>query len=121
MQNLLEPRRPTEQDATLILQRTLHKEVQTIRRFPTGLANYVYDVETQEGERLVVRLARSDLGAFFEGALNWHARLKAIDVPLPKLYYSSADADENGFPVMIMERLPGQDLYFVYPTMTSEQ
>jgi Ser/Thr protein kinase RdoA (MazF antagonist) len=120
-QSLKSFRTPSEQDAKFILRRTLHKEAQTIRRFPTGLANYVYDVETQEGERLVVRLARSDLGVFFEGALHWHARLTEIGVPLPALYYSSTNPTENGFPVMIMERLPGQDLYFVYPTLTSEQ
>ncbi len=105
---------PTEQDAIRILAAALNKRVQAIRRFPTGLAHYVYDVETDAGENLVIRLARSDLGAFFEGALHWYAPLKRLDVPLPVLYFASADSAQFGFPVMIMERLPGQDLGEVY-------
>jgi aminoglycoside phosphotransferase (APT) family kinase protein len=112
---------PTEQDAIRILQDALGKRVQSIRRFPTGLAHYVYDVETDEGEKLVIRLARPDLKYFFEGALSWYEPLKCKNVPLPQLYFSSLDEAQFGFPVMIMERLPGKDLDEVYTQLSTEQ
>jgi len=112
---------PNEHAAIRILRNALGKQVQSIRRFPTGLAHYVYDVETDEGEKLVIRLARPDLKYFFEGALSWYEPLKYKNVPLPELYFSSLDDDQFDFPVMIMERLPGKDLGEVYPHLTTNQ
>lgn len=112
---------PTEHDAACILHDALGKQAQSIRRFPTGLAHYVYDVETDEGEKLVIRLARPDLKYFFEGALSWYPLLKSKNIPLPDLYFSSLDDAKLGFPVMIMERLPGKDLGEVYPYLTANQ
>ncbi len=112
---------PTEQDASTILQKTLGKTVQKIERFPTGLANYVYDVRTTDGQNLVVRLARPDLKHFFEGAIGWYDRLKGKGVPLPALHYADASGLQHGFPVMIMDRLPGEDLGDVYRQLSSDQ
>lgn len=117
-----EPRKlPTEHDAIRILRDALGKNVKSIQRFPTGLAHFVYDVETDGGEKYVVRLTRPNLKHFFAGALGWYDLLQSKDVPLPTLYYSTLDESKFGFPVMIMERLPGTDLDAVYPRLTSDQ
>ncbi len=112
---------PTQQDAIRILQAVLAKQVKSIHRFPTGLAHYVYDVETTDTEKLVIRLTRPDMDYFFRGALDWYAPLKSKNVPLPELYFATADAATFGFPVMIMERLPGTDLGEIYPSLSTGQ
>lgn len=94
-------------------------EVGSIRRFPMGLAHYVYDVQTEDGRSLVVRLARSDLGAAFASAIHWHSLLRPRGVPLPELHYAEVDEQRHGFPVMILERLRGTDLGDVYQALTA--
>lgn len=59
---------PTEQDAVQILHDALGKTVRSIQRFPTGLANYIYDVETNDGQKIVVRLGHPDNKPLFEAA-----------------------------------------------------
>lgn len=103
------------------MQDALGKHVKTIHRFTTGLAHYVYDVETDEGEKIVIRLARPDLKYFFEGALSWYEPLQRINVPLPSLYFSAVNDGKFGFPVMIMERLLGKDLDEVYTQLSTVQ
>ena len=112
---------PTEHDAVRILNDALGKTVKSISRFPTGLAHYVYDVTTDDGESFVIRLTRPDMRYFFEGALSWYEPLISRNVPLPTLYYESVDETQFGFPVMIMERLPGKDLDEVYVHLSTEQ
>ncbi|GDX62436.1 hypothetical protein LBMAG33_7460 [Candidatus Levyibacteriota bacterium] len=111
---------PTEEDAITILENALGKKTKNIRRFPNGLAHYVYDIITEDGINLVVRLARHDLKYFFQGALSWYELLKSKRIPLPKLYYSDIQ-DIQTFPTMIMERLSGEDLIDVYPKLLPEQ
>lgn len=112
---------PTEEDAQRILYDKLGKRTKSIKRFPAGLANYVYDVVTEGGKHLVVRLTRPDLKYFFEGAIYWYSKLKDKKVPLPTLYYSELDENVNGFPVVIMDRLPGKDLNEIYLSLTQKQ
>jgi aminoglycoside phosphotransferase (APT) family kinase protein len=112
---------PTKNDVRRILFATQGKQAQTIHRFPTGLANWVYDVVTTDGEPLVVRLTRPALQDSFAGALTWYEPLMARGVPLPALRYSELNETIHGFPVMILDRLPGVDLGEAYPTLTSPQ
>lgn len=56
---------PTEQAAADVVRRHLGTEPVRVARFPTGLANHVYDVVTADGENVVVRLARPGHGARF--------------------------------------------------------
>ena len=117
----VEKRIPDERDASSILSAALGKQAQLVHRFATGLANYVYDVTTVEGERVVVRLARPDLGHAMAGAVYWYDPLRERDVPLPRLRYAETEGVKHGFPVMIMDRLPGTDLGAVYPRLTTAQ
>ena len=92
-----------------------------IARFPSGLAHYVYDGRLVDDRQLVVRLTRPDSRADFAGAVYWSQTLKPLGVPLPELCYVDIDGHTDGFPVLIMERLPGTDLGAVYPLLSGAQ
>jgi len=112
---------PTEQAAADVVRRHLGTEPVRVARFPTGLANYVYDVVTTDGENVVVRLARSGHGARFAGAVYWHGRLAPRGVPLPRLLGHDAAPADAPCPFMLIERLPGRDLAFAYPDLSAAQ
>ena len=117
----MESATPTAQAAAEVVWRQLGKDVAQITRFPTGLANVVYDVLTTDGTALVVRLVRVGEGARFAGAVYWHERLAPLGVPLPRLIAHDAAPAQGDFPYMIIERLPGTDLGVVYPDLTATQ
>ncbi|MCC6791125.1 MAG: hypothetical protein IT336_05545, partial [Thermomicrobiales bacterium] len=54
---------PTEHDAAAIVARWGGGTAVSVERFPTGLANYVYDVALADGGRVVARLQRPGAGA----------------------------------------------------------
>ncbi len=111
---------PTIQDATAAVQCVLGTDVTHIERFVTGLAHWVYDVRTTDGQSIVVRMTRPVQRWMFEGALHWHGLLAPRGMPLPRLLHADL-AQDGGFPVIIMERLPGADLGLVYPTLSGAQ
>ncbi len=109
------------QIAANIVERQFGKAPTHVTRFPTGLVNYVYDVALANGERVVVRLGRAGNGAHVASAVYWHRQLRPLGVPLPRLLgYDTAPA-EGAFPFMLLERLPGRDLEFAYPTLSLAQ
>jgi len=112
---------PSEKDAIFILEKVLNKEVKNIKRFSTGSEHYVYDVTTKLNKNLVVRIGKEDARKIISGAVYWHNILKQKGVPLPKLLFSEIEKNLFDFPVIIMERLKGQDLGSVYPQLTSDQ
>lgn len=112
---------PTEQDAMLILETALNEQVKCIKRFTTGSEHYVYDVKTKSDKDLVVRIGRENARKIFSGAVYWHGILKTKGIPLPKLFFSEVNKKFFDFPVIIMERLKGQDLERVFPQLTSDQ
>ncbi len=111
---------PSREDAMRIVRESLGLGVSAISRFPTGLSHYVYDVTTNDGRRIVVRMARADTRHALAGGVFWHERLRAVGVPLPALLYNTLGHD-GAFPVMILERLPGHDLGLAYPHLTPAQ
>ncbi len=111
---------PTPQDAIQAIRQALGAGVRSITRFPTGLCHYVYDVETDDGRRVVVRMARPEAGDILAGGVYWHERLRAAGVPLPALLRADLDPP-GGYPMMLLERLPGRDLDAAYDAMTSGQ
>ena len=112
---------PTAADAAVIVRRALHQSVLTVRRFPTGLAHYVFEVVTANGQKLAVRIARPDERINFAGALYWSSLLRPKGVPLPEIVYADPCADHYHFPAMVLERLPGTDLGYVYPNLSSAE
>lgn len=116
-----QPGVPTEKDAVRIFNEVTDKHAASTQRFSTGLAHYVYDIKTINGEEMVVRLTKPELVDFFKGAKFWYELLKPKGIPLPTLIYSSTDLTKHEFPVMVMERLPGKDLDAVYTVLSEDQ
>jgi aminoglycoside phosphotransferase (APT) family kinase protein len=109
---------PTEEDARSIIQLVLHEPANTVTRFTTGLAHYVYDVITASNRAVVVRMAHPDASAHLAGATYWSARLRPRGVPLPRIL--AADVEAVPFPFLLLERLPGTDLGHVYPQLSAQ-
>lgn len=119
--NVFTPNAPTPEDAAAVLEAALGYRACSVTRFPMGLAHYVYDILTDAGENVVVRLTRRGQAAAFRGAVAWSERLRGIGVPLPRLLYADAAGTANRFPVLIMERLPGSDLGLVYGSLSTDE
>src|SRR5262249_29141951 len=111
---------PISEDAIEIVRRVLGVGVSAISRFPTGLSHYVYDVVTDDGRRIVVRLAGNETRDALAGGIYWHERLRAVGVPLPTLLYADLGWGDIA-PVMILERLSGRDLGAEYDGLTPAQ
>ncbi len=112
---------PTRADAARILAAITGKQVSELRRFPNGLAHFVFDARLSDGEQLVIRLTRPEHAQDFSGAVYWHARLVQIGIPLPALIHAELDDRVHGFPVLVLERLPGVDLGDCYPRLSTGQ
>ena len=62
--------------ARIIMEDILGKHIATIRRFPTGLSHFVFDVVTEDNFPCVVRIARPERRAEFERGIYWQERLE---------------------------------------------
>ena len=112
---------PTEQHAADIVEATLGQRARSVQRFSTGLAHYVYDVVTEDGEALVVRIARPDTQAALAGAVYWSKRLRPLGVPLPRILHADLRAKTAPFAFLLLERLPGTDLGNVYSLLSADE
>ncbi len=112
---------PTAEDALRILTEITGKQVSSLRRFPNGLAHFVYDGTLSDGQRLVIRLTRPAQRNDFAGAVYWSERLRPLGVPLPAIIRAEIDETVHGFPVLVMERLPGTDLGDCYTRLTHDE
>lgn len=112
---------PTAHAAAVIAAHHLGSPARTAMRLPTGLVNFVYAVTLADERRVVVRLNRPGQGAHFAAAARWSALLRPLGVPLPALLHAEPQPPDNGFPSMIMEHPPGQDLGAVYPHLSTDQ
>jgi Ser/Thr protein kinase RdoA (MazF antagonist) len=115
----MRPRDPTADDARVVIQRYLDTKATSVERFPTGLANYVFDVQTVDSQRVVVRFARNREESVIGNAVAWSHLLRPSGVPLPNLLAHDVTGEVTGYPMMLMERLPGTDLGDVYLTLAS--
>jgi aminoglycoside phosphotransferase (APT) family kinase protein len=105
---------PQPQDAAAIAADVLGVPAATAKRFPTGLAHFVYDVRLADGRRAVVRMSRRDDIAAARGAVYWSSLLRPKGVPLPELWHADLSLARYPFPVIVLERLPGDDLGIVF-------
>jgi Ser/Thr protein kinase RdoA (MazF antagonist) len=119
--DVLTQRVPSEHDAVALVRQHLGRAVRAVRRFPTGLANYVYDVLTDDDRAVVVRMSPPGRGAHFAAAVYWYRQLVPRGVPLPRLFHYAAEPGPDIFPFMMIERLPGRDLGLEYPHLSAEQ
>lgn len=110
---------PNEEAALSIVQFKLGKKALTATRFLTGLDNYVYKVDLEDGTSVVARLNVSGKEAQYEAAVYWYTRLEPAHVPMPKLYFFNTKP--GTVPYMIMEYVEGKDLGEEYSNLTSEE
>ncbi len=110
--------KPNELLATELISRHYQSGIKKIERFETGLCHYVYDVELDSDEKLVIRIADAEGKKELKGGIYWYGQLIIYGLPLPEIYFSDLEADQ---PYVIMQRLPGKDLHFVYDELTDLQ
>ncbi len=108
---------PTAAYAAAIFREFTDRVPVHVKRFPTGLAHYVFDV-SDDAVNVVVRIAPTRQAATFDSAIYWSRRLRPLGVPLPKLLHVGS---YDGFDFLIMERLPGADLAHVYGELSPLQ
>lgn len=89
----------------------------SVQRFATGSGHYVFDL-VGAGRRAVARFALPDREQALRDGAAVHARVAELGVPVPKLL---AVGRVGGFPVMLMERLPGTDLGHAITTLDDAQ
>jgi aminoglycoside phosphotransferase (APT) family kinase protein len=106
--------RPTAANAQEVISCYLRGEVFTLRRFPTGLCHYVYEVVPERSAPVVLRMGHRETRPQLAGSLYWTERLRPLGVPLPAILAAELDGP---FPYTILERIPGVDLGDVYPSL----
>ncbi|CAN7514633.1 aminoglycoside phosphotransferase family protein [Devosia sp. LjRoot16] len=89
-----------------------------VERFATGAAHYVFDVSSPGRESVVARLGHPYRAAGLAEGARLMAELHALGVPLPGVI---AHGSIDGFPYMLIERLPGTDLGNVVTELTDPQ
>jgi len=79
----------------------------TVRRFPTGLAHYVFEATFEAHAPLVVRIGDPSNRSAMVAGLRLHKQLRSRGVPLPEIV---ADELSQAWPYVVLERLEGSDL-----------
>lgn len=110
---------PNEEAARTVVKNVVDKEVSSIDRFNTGLDNYVYKVQLEDGKVVVARLNYPGKEDQYTAAVYWYKQLEPAHIPMPKLFASNTKP--GTIPYMIMEYVPGVDLGDVYVTLTQEE
>ncbi|MCF8298218.1 MAG: hypothetical protein K9J13_11790 [Saprospiraceae bacterium] len=87
-----------------------------IERLTTGLCHFVYRIKLESGFEYVIRIGRKETAALIKGGIYWNEYLADLNLPIPKLLHY----DENlEYPYMIIEKLAGSDLCYVYDDLTN--
>jgi aminoglycoside phosphotransferase (APT) family kinase protein len=108
---------PTEAHAAAIFRACMGDDPVHVRRFPTGLAHYVFDV-VGKAVNSVVRIAATRQSGAFDSAIYWSGLLRPLGVPLPAILRAGS---HDGFAYLVLERLPGTDLAHVYENLSQQQ
>ena len=98
-----------------------HGEVVSLRRFPTGMCHYVFDVDLAGGTSVVARVASRENAGLLRSGEGWSAALRPLGVPLPEILGSYVDVGPGQLPAVVLARLPGVDLGIVCATLTSDE
>jgi aminoglycoside phosphotransferase (APT) family kinase protein len=108
---------PSTEDACRVTGMALGEGAIGARRFTTGLHHFVYEVELAGGRTVVMRMTRPSERQFMQQAVMLSNQLRPLGVPLPRLLASDTDAP---FPWMLLERLPGVDLWEAVGSLTDD-
>ena len=118
---MISPADPVPHDAAVVASDVLGVPAERVARFPTGRRHFVYDVRLADGRCVVVRISRRDDIEAARGATYWSSLLRPKGVPLPVLLHSDVSLQRWAFPVMVLERLPGDDLGMIYQRLGRRQ
>jgi hypothetical protein len=88
-----------------------------LRRYPTGLCHYVYEVLPEHGAPIVLRMGHGETRPYLEGSVYWTERIRSVGVPVPRILFSDLDSP---FPYTVIEHIPGIDLGDVYQTLRKD-
>jgi aminoglycoside phosphotransferase len=106
------------EEVSRIVFKNLSQKVVSAERFSTGHCHFVFDVETESGKNIVIRIAQSENRHLLESAVYWNDLLRPKGVPLPKILAMELTAE---LPYLIVERLPGKDLWQVYGELSKSE
>ena len=107
---------PDESTVASFLQSHFSESIKSVTRFSTGLCHHVFEVYTASGKAYVARIASVASVPALIGGLYWHPCLVELGIPVPKLIASSTVGQH---PFMLLERLPGADLGYVYKDLSA--
>jgi len=112
----------SREDASKILKK-LNKEVAALEQVGRGFNNLAYYVHTTDGAQYVVRLT----GCFWkhfktesEVAVLQFVN-KHTSIPVPEVHCWDAEGQEMGFEYIVMEMMPGRNLWEVWPQLLLEE
>jgi len=109
--------RPTEQHARDAAAQYLGHDNFRVKRYPTGLCHYVFEVTPAEGPKIVVRMGHEDTRKHLEGSVFWDAQLKPLNLPTARILHQSLG---DFFPYTILEHLEGRDLGEVFSALSPQ-
>jgi len=112
----LGPPPPTNEVARSIAAGLAGEPPTRCERFPTGLRNYVYDIEFASGEQFVLRFSPADE---IQGTVFWTTQLRSGGVPAAQVLLTSEP--DAVYSYSVLERLPGTDLGNVFDDLDEGQ
>lgn len=92
----------------------LDEEPRKIKRCTVGQGNYVYIVECISG-KYVIRCSEEDNA--YENTVYWLEKLKAIDIPVPKVI---GEGKFGIYEYLVLTYFEGEDIGIVYPQLTED-
>jgi len=107
-----------EELARIIVEEKMGKKALRIKQFPTGLSHFVFDISTENGYSIVIRIARPERTQEFERGIRWHEIIEGVGVQLPKIFEIG---EINGHRFAVYERLKGDDLENVYQFLSAQE
>lgn len=99
----------------------LRQEFVTARRIPMGRSHFVFTVELTTGESVIARITRPDRAECFAGFAYWQQQLAAVGVPVPRVLAMDLSESVSPWPIMLLERAPGDDLCNAYASLTDAE
>lgn len=112
---------PTEQAVVRAVGRCLRQQARTARRVPIGRSHFVFTVGLDSGEQVIARIARPDRAECFAGFAYWRRQLASVGVPVPRVLWMDLTGTVLPWPMMLLERAPGDDLCNVYVDLTAAE
>ena len=110
----------SDREIEKIIFNTLDLNVIGITAFTAGDYHYVYDVKTESGS-VVLRFSTPESFEYLKGSIYWLNSLKKKGVRVPEVLYVNDSLEDFKYYFIIIERLNGCDLGYVYPELNLQE